>query len=50
MKDNLENRLKLANIECTLKHLLLDDNIKNYQREWIVESYKNVILLKKENY
>lgn len=48
MKDNLQIKLKLTNIESTLKFLLLDDNIKIHQREWIAESYKNVIELKKE--
>ncbi len=48
MKDNLENKFKLINIESTLKFLLLDSDIKIHQREWIVESYKNVIELKKE--
>ena len=48
MKDNLQIKLKLTNIESTLKFLLLESNIENYQREWIAESYKNVIELKKE--
>jgi hypothetical protein len=48
MKDNLEIKFKLNNIESTLKFLLLANNIENYQRRWIAESYKNVIELKKE--
>jgi len=41
-KLTFEDNSKLIDVESTLKMLLTTENLKPYQKEWVVKSYKNI--------
>ena len=41
-KLTFEDNSKLIDVEATLKMLLTTDNLKPYQKVWVVTSYKNI--------
>ena len=43
MKLTFEESSALIDVEATLKMLLTADNLKTYQKEWCVKSYKNIV-------
>ena len=42
MKLTFEENSALIEVESTLKMLLTADNLKEYQKKWVVTSYKNI--------
>jgi hypothetical protein len=41
-KLTFQEQSALIDVEATLKMLLTADNLKTYQREWCVKSYKHI--------
>lgn len=42
MKLTFEEQSALIDVESTLKMLSTTDNLRPYQKEWVVKSYKNI--------
>ena len=38
----IEDKFKIIDIEATLKMLLVHSELLEYQKEWVVKSYKNI--------
>lgn len=49
MKLTFEENSALIDVESTLKMLLTADNLKAYQKEWCVKSYKNIVNFRYQN-
>ena len=49
MKLTFEENSALIDVEATLKMLLTADNLKTYQKEWCVKSYKNIVNFRYQN-
>ena len=48
-KITIEDKFKLINIEATLKMLLVHSDLHKYQKDWVAESYKNILDFKHQN-
>jgi hypothetical protein len=49
MKLTFEENSALADVETTLKMLATADNLRPYQKEWVVKSYKNITNFRYQN-
>lgn len=49
MKLTFEEQGDLIDIESTLKMLLTAENLRTYQKEWCVKSYKNIVKFRYQN-
>lgn len=45
----IEDKFKIIDIEATLKMLLVHSELLEYQKEWVVKSYKHILELKQQN-
>jgi hypothetical protein len=48
-KIKLEDKFKIIDVESTLKMLATADNLRPYQKEWVIKSYKNILDFKHQN-
>jgi len=49
MKLTFEENSALIDVESTLKMLATPDNLRPYQKEWVVKSYKNITNFRYQN-
>ena len=49
-KITLEDKFKINNVESTLKCLLQYATLEPHHKKWVVESYKNILDFKHQNY
>ena len=45
----LEDKFKINNVESTLKCLLQYADLKSHHKDWVLESYKNILDFKHQN-
>lgn len=48
-KITLEDKFKINNVESTLKCLLQYADLKPHHKDWVLESYKNILDFKHQN-
>ena len=48
-KITLEDKFKIIDVETTLKMLIQHADLKPHHKDWVLESYKNILDFKHQN-